>query len=379
MRERIRVGHILPWPGVGGSEVATARMAKLVGGDAFEHIAYCLPGDHACRRMFEAEGFETREFVAVEPSWRRPGPWWKVSWALAQDMRRRGITLMHCADVLAAHYAAWAGRLAGIPVLSHVRNRFARISRGDRTLRAPVGRVAWGARDTGRRCAHRGPERRGRVIYDGIDVPMELGGDTAGVREEFSVPAEARLVGMVARIAPQKDQATLIRAAARLKAAGPELRFLLIGDYEDSRERADYYLGLRKQLEEAGLQDRFVFTGHREDVRRLMGALDIFALATHLEGLPLVILEAMALGKPVIATGLDGVPEVVEDGVTGLLHRHEDDEQLAEQIARLAGDRALAERMGAAGRRRVKKSFSTEQFAEAMRTLYEELAGTGRS
>ena len=124
MRERIRVAHILPWPEVGGTEIATVRIAKLLVCDRFEHVPYILSGENGCRRLFAGEGFETREFTAVEPSWRHPGPWWRASWALAQDMRRRGITLMHCANVLAAHYAAWAGRLAGLPVLSHVRGRF---------------------------------------------------------------------------------------------------------------------------------------------------------------------------------------------------------------------------------------------------------------
>ena len=79
------------------------------------------------------------------------------------------------------------------------------------------------------------------------------------------------------------------------------------------------------------------------------------------------------MGKPVIATAVDGVPEIVEDGVTGLLHRHEDDEQLAEQIARLAADATLAKRVGTAGQDSVRKSFSSERFADTMRTLYEDI------
>ncbi len=374
MSERIRIAHILPWPEVGGTEVATLRIAKLVGRGRLEHIAYVLPGDNGCRRLFAAEGFETREYPAAEPSWRHPGPWWKFSWALGQDMRRRGITLMHCADVMGALYAAWAGRLAGLPVMSHVRNRFETISRRDRTFLAPVGRFVFVSQDTWRRFAYRLPAGRGQVVYDGIDVPDAAGAETAGVREEFGIPQGARLVGMVARIAPQKDHETLIRAAVRLKGMGLNLQFLLIGDYTSCQEWRYYHTRLREQIAKADLEKWFQFTGHRQDVKRLMGALDIFALTTHVEGLPLAILEAMAMGKPVLATAVDGVPEVVKDGVTGLLHRHEDDQQLAEQIARLATDVGLANRMGAAGRSLVKKSFSTEQFAGAMGMLYEKVA-----
>ena len=123
------------------------------------------------------------------------------------------------------------------------------------------------------------------MVYDGIDVPDAAGADAADVREEFGIPAEARLVGMVARIAPQKDHETLIRAASRLKGVGLKLRFLLIGDYASSQKYLDCYARLRKHIAEAGLEDWFLFAGHRDDVRRLMGALDIFALSTHLEGL----------------------------------------------------------------------------------------------
>ncbi len=371
----IRVAHILPWPTVGGVEQATLRIMKLAVGDGLEHVAYCLDGEHAAREFFTGAGCETASFRAVQPSLRRPGGWWRANRELARDLRLRGITVVHCADVVAAHYVSPAGRTIGVPVLCHVRNRFEEISRRDRMFLWPVNHFAFVSRDTWRRFGHAVAQRRGSVIYDGIDIPCVPPGSFESVRAEFGIAADAPLVGMVARIAAQKDHETLIRAAARLGDAVPGLRFLLIGDRTGAAEYREHYAKLEATIGELGLGGRFVFTGHRSDVNRLMAALDIFALVTHQEGLPLVILEAMAMGKPVIATGIDGIPEIVKEGVTGLLHRHGDDEQLAGQIASLARDRAQRERLGEAGRNLVETSFTAAQFGANMRDLYRRLQG----
>ncbi len=103
--------------------------------------------------------------------------------------------------------------------------------------------------------------------------------------------------------------------------------------------------------------------------------MDVFALSTHYEGLPLVILEAMAQAKPVIATAVDGIPEIVIDGETGLLHGHLDDAQLAANIISLLQDEARAAKLGEAGYEFVKKNFSKEQFAMNMVNLYRETLG----
>lgn len=371
----IRVAHILPWPTVGGVEQATLRIMKLAGGEGLEHVAYCLNGDHAARELFAGAGCETACFEAVQPSLRHPGPWWRANRDLARGLRRRGITVVHCADILAAHFVSAAGRMAGVPVLCHVRNRFDEVTRRDRTFLWPVNHFAFVSRDTWKRFGYPVAKRKGSVIYDGIDIPRVPADAGESVRAEFGIAPEAPLVGMVARIAPQKDHETLLRAAARLGDSIPGLRFLMIGDRSGAASYREHDAKLEAMARQLGLNGRFVFTGHRSDVNRLMAALDIFALVTHQEGLPLVILEAMAMGKPVIATGIDGIPEIVRDGVTGLLHRHEDDEQLAGQIASLARDPTQRARLGEAGRNLVETSFTGSQFGANMRALYRRLRG----
>ena len=125
-----------------------------------------------------------------------------------------------------------------------------------------------------------------------------------------------------------------------------------------------------------GVLDRFVFAGFRTDVARLMLAADLCVLCTHFEGLPLVLIEAMAAERPCVATAVDGIPEALTDGVTGLLHRPGDAEGLAAAIARLIAAPVRAEAMGAAARAEAERRFSRDRFARDVRALYEGLSGT---
>jgi glycosyltransferase involved in cell wall biosynthesis len=218
------------------------------------------------------------------------------------------------------------------------------------------------------------------VVYDGIDPAVEGGHeqDRARVCREFGIPGDSPIVGMMARVAPQKDFPTLARAAVQILKFEPRTRFLIVGDYTSAQTYRDHYRDLRRILEDCGVSRSFIFTGHREDVPRLFGALDIFVLSTHWEGLPLVILEAMAHGKPVVATAVDGIPEVIEDGENGLLFPHEDAERLAAQVTGLLRDHGWSRKIGESGRALVHTRFSTRQFADSMTAVYHDVLARGR-
>ena len=373
------VAHVLPWPSVGGTEWATLRVAQAVEAEGFRSVAFCLTGAGPVREMFRAAGFETAEYEAVEPSYRRPKDYLRASWRLAREFRRRGVALVHCADVAAGYYTALAGRLAGAPVLCHVRNRFDDLSRRDQSFLRPVSRFAFVSRDTWRHFALKVGPGRGAVVYDGFDAaPCPAAGDDArGVRRELGVPDDCKLIGMVARVAPQKDYRTLARAAARVAAAYPRVRFVVVGDYEAEEAHRRHYEDVRGWLRESGVTPHFIFAGFREDVARVLNAMDVFVLCTHHEGLPLVLLEAMAQALPVVATAVDGIPELVRDGETGLLHAHEDDAGLAAHLTSLLRDEARARALGEAGRRFVRSNFNQEQFARSMAELYRDLLRLG--
>lgn len=374
------IAHILPFPAVGGTEHGTLRIAKAIDPARFRNVAYCLPEAEPVRAFLTDAGVACAVYEPAVPSYGHPAGYLRPSLKLAREFRRRKVDLVHCADLLAAYQAALAGWLARIPVLCHIRGRFDSISRRDRSFLWPVRRFVFVSQNTWQHFAARVPASRGQVVYDGIDL-SEAGDPAANrhaVHREFNIPEQAPIVGMLARVAPQKDYATLAKAAVRVLQAEPEARFVIVGDYASDGIYRDLYKQVRRMLENCGVNASFVFTGHREDVARFLSAIDIFVLSTHREGLPLVILEAMAHAKPVIATAVDGIPEIIADGETGLLFPHEDHEQLAAHIVRLLRDRRRATELGDAGRRLVETRFSRAQFAEAMNALYADVLQSNR-
>lgn len=368
------IAHVLPYPAVGGTEHATLRIAKAVDPSRYASIAFHLPDVDPIRALFTEAHVPCTTYEPAEPSYRHARRYLQASAAIAREFRRHKVDLVHCADLSAAYYAGLAGWLARVPVLCHIRNRFDVISWRDRSFLWPVRRFVFVSRNTWEHFAFGVEPSRGVVVYDGIDgSPAALDAeDVVGVRRELGIARDAPLIGMVARVASQKDYPTLMRAAARVLADYPNARFLVVGDNSSDGNR-EHYTRVRSLLGECGVSDAFVFTGQRQDVPRLLRALDVFVLSTHYEGLPLVILEAMSHGKPIVATDVDGIPELVTHEETGLLFPHEDDRQLADHLLDLLRDRAKAERLGSAGRHHVRTRFSAERFAAGMNEVYSRL------
>ncbi len=368
-----RVAHVLPWSSVGGTEQATLRIAQGVESYGFRSTAFCLDEPQAAvRELFAEAGFETASYRGVEPSYRRPKEFLRASFRLAAEFRSRKTDLVHCADLLAAYYAALAGKLARVPVLCHIRCRYEHLSRRDQSFLRMVNRFVFVSNDTWRNFGYRVPAERGAVVYDGIEINGASKDVEArsSVRSEFGIAENEKIVGMVGRIAPAKDYATLIKAARRVVASHPDVRFLIVGDYSGAETYREHYKEVKMMLAANGVTDHFIFTDFRTDVARLLSAIDVFVLSTNTEGMPLVVLEAMSQAKPVVATAVGGIPEIISDGETGLLHRHTDDTQLAAQIISLLQDERVAAHLGERGRRHVETNFSEELFALNMRDVY---------
>lgn len=211
------------------------------------------------------------------------------------------------------------------------------------------------------------------TIYHGIDVSrFDRAFDRMALRREFGLGSQAVIIGTVGRLTAQKAHDVFLRAAMLIKRRSPQARFLIVGDGE-LRER------LERQARDWGLSGDVHFTGYRRDVPALLSLFDVFVLSSRFEGLPLSILEAMAAGKPVVATRVDGVPEAVVDGETGWLVPPGDAEVLADRILALIENPQRARMMGAAGRRRVESLFRKERMVAQTERLYVQLIeGFGR-
>jgi glycosyltransferase involved in cell wall biosynthesis len=281
--------------------------------------------------------------------------------------------VLHTHTLAAANaLARIAGQLARVPVVSHlhIANHFRPATRAmlagldNATARSSAALVAV-SKDTRRAYENQGYPNRIRVIYNGVAAATA---DANGLREELFIPADAPLVAEVGRLCDVKGQRELIDAIARL----PSVRAVLVG--ADLEQGGAYERALRHHAEELGVTDRVVFAGHRDDAARIVAAADVFALPSWTEGLPLVVLEAMALGRPVVATTVGGTPELVADGETGLLVAPRDVEALTAALKRVLDDTELRRRLGEAGRRRVQERFSADAMTRDVLSIYDEVA-----
>jgi len=278
---------------------------------------------------------------------------------------------------------ALRGACAAIPTIHN--NQEFRYGRDDQAWRAGLRRRAY--REMLRRCpavvavsaevrdslvadlrATDTEAARIRVIPNGVEIPEP--GDPALVaqaRARYGIPPGDPLVLAAGRLSEQKNHALLLEATARLRAAGVRCRVLIAGD---GPLRA--FLGRRAA--EMGLDDQVTLPGNVDDLRLLMQGADVFVLPSLWEGLPLVLLEAMACGLPAVATRIRGVAEVVEDGVSGLLVEPGDAAGLAAAVAALLRDAPRRAALGAAGLEIVRRHYDFARVAEELGRLYAEVS-----
>lgn len=209
------------------------------------------------------------------------------------------------------------------------------------------------------------------VIPYGVDLDLfQDGVENQALKRQLGFNADDMLVGVVARLHPQKGHRYFIDAARLIANEFANARFVLIGD-GDLRE------DLEKQVADAGLTKVFSFLGFRNDVRDLLSTLDVFVLPSLYEGLPNVILEAMATSLPVVATAVDGSVELVDNGKTGFLVEPKQPQALSEAISELLRNESLRKSCGVAGRKKVEQEFSLSQQVRNFQDLYESYARNG--
>ncbi len=186
------------------------------------------------------------------------------------------------------------------------------------------------------------------------------------VRALFNLPAQSPLALSVGRYVEQKGYHALLDSASLVCASNPTIHFLWVGSGPQEHE-------LRDRIEQAGLQDRVHMLGQRTDVPELMAASDLFVMATRFEGLPLVVLEAMAAALPVVSTRTYGLRETVIDGLTGRLFDLNDHAGMAEAIITIAQQPELARRMGRAGQARQRLNFNSSRMAQETTEVFYKL------
>ncbi len=298
---------------------------------------------------------------------RWPNP--RAFWQLHRHILSGDYDLVHTHLLKADAVGAVAGRLAGVPVVSTKHN-------DERALLNPAVAAVHGllCRLNARVIvisAHVGDfmRTRGRAPSEAmVRVPYGLEySSTAPANSARTGAGERRFIS-VGRLDPQKGYDTLLRGAALVSRAAPEFRLWIVGETQVGG--SGYAAMLHRLCEELRLTETVRFLGVRRDVPHLLAQADGFALASRWEGFGLVFLEAMAAAKPVVATNVSAIPEVVDDGVTGLLVPPDDPAALAEALLALVRDPALARRLGEAGRERARTRFSADAMVAQTVAVY---------
>ncbi len=296
-----------------------------------------------------------------------------AAWRMSRLLRRLRPDVVHAHDAHALALAAAGGALAG-----GGRPRLAASRRVDFHLhRNPLSR--WKYRRVDRfLCASDAirrmliedgvPAGRATVVYEGVDVDRIAGIPALDVHQELGLPEGAPIVGNIAALVPHKGQQHLLDAAARVVAEVPDARFVIVG-------AGELHDALAAQIARLGLERHVVLTGFRTDALSLLKGFDLFVMSSVTEGLGTSVLDAMACGRPVVATRAGGIPESVVDGETGLLVPVRDPAALASAVLRLLRDHTLRQALGRAGRTRARARFSAARMVADTTAVYETLTG----
>jgi len=296
-------------------------------------------------------------------------------------LRSAKIQLLHTHSSKAGFLGRFAGRLVGVPAIVHTvhgwsfndeqpgwkRSLYVMLERLAARWTDKMIVVSARNRDKGLALGIGRPDQY-LVIHSGIDVaefrtsqrPREE------VRRSLGFDPDDIVVGTIACLKPQKAPLDFVRAAAAAHAECPQLRFFIAGDGE-------LRSAVEREVERLGLTDVVRLLGWRHDVPDLLHAMDLFLLTSLFEGLPRAVLQAMAAGIPVIATEVDGTPEVVEQDVTGLLVPPGDPDATAAALVRAAGDADLRKRLVEAAQRRLDDSFEIQRMVGDLDRLYVQL------
>jgi N-acetyl-alpha-D-glucosaminyl L-malate synthase BshA len=369
--DALRVGFVLHVMQVAGAEVLVAETIRRLGA-RIRPFVFCLDGLGALGEIMRSEG------VAVEALGRRSGLDLRLVGRFARLIRRRRIQVLHAHQYTPFFYGVLAARLAGVgtrtiltehgrhfPDVVSRQRRFLNRVLFDRLADRITAVSAFSA--NGLSGSDGFTADRIEIIENGIDVDRYvMSGDRSELKRKLGLGLDRRYVATVARFHPVKDHRTLLNAFAKVCQVFDDVDLLLVGDGP-----------LRNELEtlarELSIASRVRFLGVRHDVPEILAAADLFAMSSLSEAASITLLEAMATGTPVVVTNVGGNPEIVRDGVDGLLTPRGDSAAMANAMIGLLenGDRARS--LGRQAARRVRDAYRLERTLDRYYRLYQDV------
>lgn len=387
MAPPVRVAYILPYLVRGGTEKQVRELAARIDRRRFDPVVIAAAGGGELETEFVRMGVPVQVlgFQGLSP---QGGKGWESLRDVAACIRRAAallrkerVGIVHSYLPAANFVASIAGTMAGVPVRIVSKRALARDkvrypyatwieSAGNLFARAIMVNSAAVKKDVVENERFWG--RKIRLIYNGIDVCVPPAEPIARLVPDLPDLAGNPVVTYVANLFSYKGHRDLVRAARAVVDEFPSVRFLLVGRDAGAMD------AVREEIASLGLGRHVVLTGPRRDADGIIAASDLVVHPSHEEGFSNVILEAMAAGKAVVAARVGGVPEAVEDGVTGILVPARDPPAMANALLSLLRDPVRARAMGEAGRRRAADRFSIGKMVTEVERLYERLrSGVG--
>ena len=368
---RIRLVQAVYSLGMGGSETLAMQIAGALNRDGrYACSLYGVEHGGPLTEALAADGIPYRVFS------RKRRSDWRLLGQLVRKFREDKVQLVHTHHLEQLLFAGTAARLVGAAVV-HTEHEFYTLGRRRhqqilRLLSVLAGTVTTVAEPVTEFLNQSVgiPMRKLKTIPNGVDLSRFQSARPMN-RSELGWNGENVVVGCVARLVPGKGHALLLDAFHRVLGRQPQTRLLLVGEGSE-RSR------LEAQAGALGLNGSVRFLGARADVPRLLAACDVVTLASTCEGLPLSILEAMATGKPVVATRVGCVPQVVQDGLTGLLVPPGDAAALAQSLESLVRDEGTRRRLGMQACQLMQSGYSFDRTLEQYEAVYETAMTGGR-
>jgi len=304
--------------------------------------------------------------------------WLRAAYTLFALIRAQGVRIVHTRFGAIAYVAAAVARVAGIPAFrtkgglgnDRPMSLYGFTVRAASPLFSRIFAVSDAVREDQLRYGL--PNGKVETLYCGIRVErFRRGSDGSVLRRELGIPVNAPVVGTIAQAVPDKNVACLVNAMTAVIRRFPDAWMMHVGG-------GPLVGDLKKQCEELGLADRALFIGVRDDPENVYPAIDVFVLPSVSEGLGLVLLEASAAERPIVASRVGGIPEAVKDGETGLLVPVDDPRALADAVITLLADPAARHRMGRAGRAMVEQRFDVRRCVSDLFRRYDQVLAASK-
>ena len=218
-----------------------------------------------------------------------------------------------------------------------------------------------------------GDQSKSQVFYNGVDIEIFRPEEKdLNLKQNFNIPKNSKIVTHIARFDPNKGQDCIIDAASNILNEVPSTYFLLVGDNNFDRFKW-YKERVLQRIKERGLEDKIIFTGKKDNIEKIINISDVVILPSAYEALPGAVSEASACGKPVVASNVGGIPELVIDGKTGHLIPPQDVQALSNSLVSILTDDNYAKKMGLEGRKHMEKKFNIVQLTQKLEIFYKDL------